>query len=203
MFETLLNPEMPLAARFFIGVLITIALIGLAVWLIRRIRTTRLATNVERDRQSRLGIIEANSLDKYRRLILIRRDNIEHLLLIGDPADQVIEPNIVRVPTTRRAPTENAAHPKSSTSDDKPQLPLELAEPPRAAAASFAVSGAEIYSPNVTPPQFDTSAEPTRPTASRPLQPSIETGSDPERATSNNEPWLPLEIAKRLGPAAN
>src|SRR5581483_1340423 len=35
-------------------------------------------------------------VDGRRRLVLVRRDNVEHLLMIGGPADLVVEPNIVR-----------------------------------------------------------------------------------------------------------
>src|SRR5262249_17504940 len=43
-------------------------------------------------------------VDNRRRLILVRRDNVEHLLMIGGPSDIVVEPNIVRaVPAARDA----------------------------------------------------------------------------------------------------
>jgi flagellar protein FliO/FliZ len=35
-------------------------------------------------------------VDGRRRLVLVRRDNVEHLLMIGGPTDIVVEPNIVR-----------------------------------------------------------------------------------------------------------
>ena len=42
----------------------------------------------------RLGISEYYEIDKTRRLILVRRDNVEHLVLIGGGQDVVIEPGI-------------------------------------------------------------------------------------------------------------
>jgi hypothetical protein len=45
-------------------------------------------------RGMRLGISEFYEIDKTRRLILVRRDNVEHLLLIGGGQDVVIEPGI-------------------------------------------------------------------------------------------------------------
>ena len=45
-------------------------------------------------RGSRLGINEYHELDKTRRLVLVRRDGMEHLLLIGGPQDVVIETGI-------------------------------------------------------------------------------------------------------------
>jgi hypothetical protein len=45
-------------------------------------------------RGQRLGISEYHELDKTRRLVLVRRDNTEHLILIGGPQDVVIEQGI-------------------------------------------------------------------------------------------------------------
>lgn len=45
-------------------------------------------------RGSRLGIAEYYELDQTRRLVLVRRDDVEHLMLVGGPQDVVIESNI-------------------------------------------------------------------------------------------------------------
>jgi flagellar protein FliO/FliZ len=95
MFESLFGSEMPLAARFFVAFLVVLALIGLTAWLVRRFGANRLG-NATRGRQPRLAVIDAATVDGRRRLVLIRRDNIEHLLMIGGPTDLVVEPNIVR-----------------------------------------------------------------------------------------------------------
>ncbi|MBP6818163.1 hypothetical protein V6B08_11260 [Ferrovibrio sp. MS7] len=42
----------------------------------------------------RIGVIELAPVDGTRRLILVRRDNVEHLLLLGDDGDVVIETGI-------------------------------------------------------------------------------------------------------------
>jgi flagellar protein FliO/FliZ len=62
----------------------------------------------------RVGVIESVQLDGKRSVILVRRDNIEHLVMVGGRNDVVIEPNIMRrpapkpthrpVPETRRLP---------------------------------------------------------------------------------------------------
>src|SRR6188508_3704327 len=95
MFESLFGSEMPLAARFFIAFLIVLALIGLTAWLVRRFGSNRLGA-AARGRQPRLAVIDAANVDGRRRLVLIRRDNVEHLMMIGGPNDVVVEPNIVR-----------------------------------------------------------------------------------------------------------
>jgi flagellar biogenesis protein FliO len=82
-------------ARFFIAFVVVFGLIGLTAWLVRRFGTARLGEST-RGRQPRLAVIEAGAVDGRRRLVLIRRDNVEHLLMIGGPSDIVVEQNIVR-----------------------------------------------------------------------------------------------------------
>jgi hypothetical protein len=107
MFESLFGAEMPLAVRFFVAFLIVLGLIGAIAWAIRRFGSGRLGSTT-RGRLPRLAVIDYASVDGRRRLILVRRDNVEHLLMIGGPSDIVVEPNIVRaVPASRdigRAP---------------------------------------------------------------------------------------------------
>src|ERR1700741_3195940 len=82
----------------FVGVL---ALIGGAAWLVRQFASNRLGASTGRGRMPRLAVIDAAAVDGRRRLVLVRRDNIEHLLMIGGPSDIVVESNIVRaVPVT-------------------------------------------------------------------------------------------------------
>ena len=50
-----------------------------------------------RARQARLGIVDAFDLDRQRQLIIVRRDNTEHLIMIGGPNDLLIESEIIRV----------------------------------------------------------------------------------------------------------
>ncbi len=58
-------------------------------------RRLRLPRN-GRARLPRLGTVDAFDLDRQRQLVIIRRDNVEHLLMIGGPNDLVIELQIVR-----------------------------------------------------------------------------------------------------------
>src|SRR5437870_3517507 len=50
-----------------------------------------------RARQPRLGVVDAYDLDRQRQLVLVRRDNVEHLIMIGGPNDVLIESEISRV----------------------------------------------------------------------------------------------------------
>src|SRR5450755_167694 len=53
-------------------------------------------SGANRARQPRLGLVDAFSLDGQRQLVIVRRDNVEHLLMIGGPNDVVVESQIVR-----------------------------------------------------------------------------------------------------------
>ena len=89
------------ALTFFFAFVAVLALIGAAAWLVRRFAGNRLGANTNRGRMPRLAVIDAAAVDGRRRLVLVRRDNIEHLLMIGGPTDIVVEPNIVRATHAR------------------------------------------------------------------------------------------------------
>eukprot|EP00873_Tetraselmis_striata_P015746 jgi/Tetstr1/436010/TSEL_024889.t1 len=95
---------------FFIAVVVVLALISVFVWVLRRIAGTRVMGG--RSRQPRVSVMDAAALDARRRLILIRRDNVEHLLLVGGPSDVVVERNIVRgVPVSQAYPRQSSQPP--------------------------------------------------------------------------------------------
>ena len=108
MFDSLFGTEGSLIVRFVVAFVIVLGLIALTFWLIRRFGGARVGgTTAARGRQPRLAVIDAAPVDGRRRLVLVRRDNVEHLLMIGGPTDIVVEENIVRaVPVTqpREAP---------------------------------------------------------------------------------------------------
>ena len=81
---------------FFLAFVAVLALIGLAVWLVRRFAGNRLGANTNGGRMPRLAVTYAAVVDTRRKLVLVRRDNVEHLVMIGGPSDIVIETNIVR-----------------------------------------------------------------------------------------------------------
>lgn len=87
--------------KFFIAFVVVFALIAVTAWLIRRFGTGTLGGIGTRGRAPRLAVIEAGAVDGRRKLVLIRRDNTEHLLMIGGPTDIVVEANIVRGQSSR------------------------------------------------------------------------------------------------------
>ena len=97
--DQIFGSELPLAVRFLIAFAVVLGLIALTAWLVRRLAGRKLPiANAGRARQPRLGVLDAFAIDARRRLVLIRRDNVEHLIMIGGPNDLVVESQIVRAP---------------------------------------------------------------------------------------------------------
>lgn len=134
------------AFQFFFAMIVVLALIGAAFWLVRRFGGSRIGASAKGGRLPRLAVIDATPVDNRRRLVLVRRDNIEHLLMIGGPTDIVVEPNIVRAVPARDAARGPSLPDPASWADNDPPRPESLdyndppvAEPPppRPARPSF------------------------------------------------------------------
>lgn len=85
--------------RFLLALLFVLGLIGLLALLLRRFGfgTVRISPAFRmkgRNVEKRLAVVEVASLDTRRRLVLIRRDDTEHLVLLGNTTDLLIETNI-------------------------------------------------------------------------------------------------------------
>ena len=123
MLEALFGADMPLAVRFFLAFLIVLGLIGATAWAVRRFGAGRLGGAGTRGRQPRLAVVDYASVNSRRRLILVRRDNIEHLVLIGGPTDVVVEANIVRAAPATREAALTRPPPAAETLPRAPPLP--------------------------------------------------------------------------------
>jgi len=100
--DSLFGVEVTWAIRLIIAFVVVLALIAVTAWLVRQFGRGALTSAGGRGRQPRLAVIDAASVDTRRKLVLVRRDNVEHLLMIGGPSDVVIEPNIVRATAASR-----------------------------------------------------------------------------------------------------
>jgi flagellar protein FliO/FliZ len=81
--------------RFLFALVFVLALIGILAWAARRYGFLR-GTVRPRNGERRLEVIEIAPVDSKRRLLLLRRDRTEHLVLLGPTADVVIESGIER-----------------------------------------------------------------------------------------------------------
>ena len=119
--------------QYVVTLAVVLALIVLVVWGIRRY-TGGGVRPAARGRLPRLAVVDTLDIDKKRQLVLVRRDNVEHLLLIGGPSDVVVEPSIIRqrvaprpgqAPATPATPTvaAPAADPDATASHGPPPPP--------------------------------------------------------------------------------
>jgi hypothetical protein len=75
--------------------LFVIAIGALLVWAFRTFFGGRSSPHgFLRPRDRRLGVVETASVDQRRKLVLIRRDDVEHLIITGGPVDMVVETGI-------------------------------------------------------------------------------------------------------------
>ena len=93
--NSLFGVDLPTPVNFVIAFVVVLLLIGAATWLVRRVGAGR-RDAASRGRLPRLAVVDAAAVDGRRKLVIIRRDNVEHLLMIGGPTDVVVETNIVR-----------------------------------------------------------------------------------------------------------
>ena len=82
---------------FWTFMLAVVAVLSVGIVVFRRAYTngtTASALFFKPRRERRLEIVEHASLDGRRKLVLIRRDDVEHLLMTGGPVDVVVETGI-------------------------------------------------------------------------------------------------------------
>ncbi|MGE6785270.1 flagellar biosynthetic protein FliO [Ensifer adhaerens] len=89
------------AAAVAIGLVCLVAVL----WIMRN-RPSSPFIRGGKNRQPRLAVLDAAAVDTRRRLVLVRRDDVEHLIMIGGPTDVVIESRIVAPGDERPAVSE-------------------------------------------------------------------------------------------------
>lgn len=80
--------------RFLLALVFVIGLIALLATVARRMGLGFPAAALKGSRNRRLSVVEATALDGRRRLVLIRRDDVEHLIVLGPSSEMVIETGI-------------------------------------------------------------------------------------------------------------
>ncbi len=121
-----------------------------------------------RNRKTRLAVMDATAVDSHRRLVLVRRDDIEHLILIGGPTDVVVERDIRLAAPRRPALTGDGGQQQQQaaapTRPRAPQpapapVPARQAPPPQPVIQPAATARPRPAAPPPKP------AEPSQPTA--------------------------------------
>jgi flagellar protein FliO/FliZ len=133
-----------------------------------------------RGRQQRLGVVDAYEIDRQRQLVIVRRDNVEHLLMIGGPNDLVVESTIIRAEAREGRPAREREQPTISglswpagpgateiaaptepgpgrTAVPESPPPISVAPPPRPQPPASAPAPRSAPEP---PPQFEAGEQP-------------------------------------------
>lgn len=87
-----------LTAVLALGIVLVLIVLGL--WVLKVF--FKASTNLGRGRNRRLSVVDTVAVDPKRQLLIVRRDNVEHLILTGGPQDVVVESGI---PVERHPPT--------------------------------------------------------------------------------------------------
>ncbi|MDR9771353.1 flagellar biosynthetic protein FliO [Rhizobium hidalgonense] len=140
------------SSRFLLaagGVGLALLLLILVLWVIRS-RAPSPFVRGGRNRQPRLQVLDAAAVDTRRRLVLVRRDDVEHLIMIGGPSDIVIESRIL---------------PGAAEQAETADRPQHLEQPP--------ISPPRPETPPVSPPRSAVAAPVAAPAAAR-VEPAAE-----------------------------
>ena len=84
-------------SRFLLVLVLVIGLIFGLAWILKRLGFAGTMQGAL-GRKRRLTTVEATALDGRHRVVLIRRDDVEHLVLVGPNTSQVIERGIPAAP---------------------------------------------------------------------------------------------------------
>jgi len=169
-------------AQMAVWVVLAVLAVLFVIYILRKLTRPRFAGG-SRSKKARLAITDAARVDEHgRSVVLLRRDDVEHLLLIGGPNDLVIESNI------RKFDADNSSQARSAQSQ-----PTKTATP-IAAAAPLAAAAVTLAKPEPTPePVSEAPAAPAAPiAASAPAALPTAPKAEPVQAVATpKEPILP------------
>jgi hypothetical protein len=194
-------------SRFFLaagGVALALICLFAILWFIRS-RAPSPFVRGGRNRQPRLQVLDAAAVDARRRLVLVRRDGVEHLIMIGGPTDIVIEsgidPNRVNSPVASFEAL-SASEPLSFSRPD-PQP-----EPERAVPVQPRQAPTQSVQPVEMQPQTPPAARELQPLPQRQPEPVAEPEPDADLYTpavatletppQRSEPVLDLDARRRM-----
>ena len=80
--------------RFLLALVFVLGLIGVLAVFARRAGLGYPKNLSRKSATKRIQVVETSPVDGRRRLVLIRRDDVEHLLILGQNSETVIETNI-------------------------------------------------------------------------------------------------------------
>jgi flagellar protein FliO/FliZ len=77
--------------RFLLALIFVLGLIGLFAWVARRFALSGRLWQMRPGQAQRLRVVESLPLDPRRRVVLLRKDDTEHLVLLGASTEVVLD----------------------------------------------------------------------------------------------------------------
>lgn len=198
-----------------------IALIAV-LWLVRRRGGPAPFLKGGKNRQPRLQVLDATAVDARRRLVLVRRDNVEHLIMIGGPTDIVVESGIGAIPIvtditqnnnarledlspdlpSRQEPSLSQPAPSITPEKQKPAAPVKLEPQPEPIIppAKNDVPAAPVVAPQRTILPNQTAQAPTPVVAPKALQRTETNAAIPLAAQQKTAPEVRDDTVKPSSP---
>lgn len=137
----------------------------LLVYIFRLVFGRRIRAPGARNRPRRLDVVDVFELDRERQLVIVRRDNTEHLLMIGGPNDVLVEASISRVEgVVGRAAGAAPAWPAGPVPTDADAIEPPIPRPAQQAALNLP--------PELFEPEAAQEPPPARPPAPPRIQPA-------------------------------
>jgi len=187
MMETLVGDN---GSRFIIAagaVAIGLLCLVAVLWIMRR-RPSSPFVRGGRNRQPRLAVLDAAAVDTRRRLVLVRRDDVEHLIMIGGPTDIVIESRIV-ADTAEALGSTRPAEPQRKA-EAEPTIEAPIATGPEVKPQS--VARETVAAGSVTPARQEPArAQPPRPAPEPAPAPTAELTAVPRSAPATQSAQQP------------
>jgi len=198
------------AIAVVLALAVVLLLFGLFIFILKRLMGAN--TQQNRSRQPRIAVMDSAPVDTRRRLILIRRDNVEHLILVGGPSDVVVEQNIVRNaplasarPGSYPAPGHTGAGQVKTPMAPGPDIPITPEDmAPQTDPLPVAAQAAAAISPPApaaapAPVAAPAPSAPSAPAASRP-RPAERMQPVPSAARASQPAAAPATVAVRAEP---
>ena len=165
MLDSVAGPGYAAAILWTFAALVLLVIILVIVKLVRNLTFGTFVAG-GRNRKTRLAVMDATAVDSHRRLVLVRRDDIEHLLLIGGPTDVVVERDIRLSAPRRPALTGDGGEQQAP----RPRAPQPAAAPARQAPPPQPVNAAAApVRPRPATPAPKPAAQSYQPTNVTPL----------------------------------
>lgn len=180
-------------ASWLLAAAIVLILVFVVIWIAKKALGGTMGPR-SKGRGPRLAVMDVTPLDPKRRLVLVRRDEVEHLLLIGGQNDVVVEASILRIPAAVRGQRTEPMlriEPESMPAERPVPVPVAAAPAPAPAEPRAVAPAPHPPQPPQAPVQRLNPVAQARPNETR--------GASPLTRAVPRQPAPPVPVAATAG----